>query len=200
MQVGANTYFLSDAGFLYTDGSNVVPIGSAQDNSAGMDGWFFANVNKAALSAITSGYDAVKRCIFFAIPTGSNTLPDTLLTYNVLAGRWTRAARATEFTWIDSDGSTDRLGLFSQTHAYSLLDRGAECRLSRISRSVLFRWHAPGYQRVRPNGALSAPTVTVGTRNTLQQSVTYNAGFAPDAFSAGFATAHRQKGCIRASG
>lgn len=189
VQVGANTYFLSDAGFFYTDGQNVVPIGTAQDNSAGMDGWFFANVNKAALSAITSGYDAVKRCIFFAIPTGSNTLPDTLLTYNVLAGRWTRAARATEFTWIDSDGSTDRLGLFSQTHAYSLLT-GAPNAGYLESADLCF---SDGMLRdtngVRPNGALSAPTVTVGTRNTLQQSVTYNAGFAPDAFSAGFAPA-----------
>lgn len=192
VQVGANTYFLSDAGFFYTDGANVVPIGTAQDNSAGMDAWFFVNVNKAALSVISSGYDAVKRCIFFAIPTGSNTLPDTLLSYNVLAGRWTRAAQASEFIWIDSDGSTDRLGGFTQAHAYSLLT-GAPSTGYLESVDLCF---SDGMLRdtngVRPNGALSAPTVTVGTRNTLQQSITYNTPATPDAFSAGFAPARTE--------
>jgi hypothetical protein len=189
VQVGTNTYFLSDAGFFYTDGANVVPIGTAQDNSAGIDGWFFANVNKAALGVISAGYDALKRSIFFAIPTGSHTLPDTLLTYNILAGRWTRSAYPSEFIWIDSDGSTDRLGLFSQSHAYSLLT-GAPSVGYLESVDLCF---ADGLTRdtngVRPNGAFTSPTVTVGTRNTLSQAVTYNAGYAPDAFGAGFAPA-----------
>lgn len=189
VQVGNNTYFLSEAGFFSTDGANVVPIGTAQDNSAGIDGWFFANVNESALGAISSGYDALKRCVFFAIPTGINTLPDTLLTYNILAGRWTRASVSSEFIWLDSDGSIDRLGVFSQTHAYSLLT-GAPNTGYLESVDLCF---SDGLTRdtngVRPNGALTSPIVTVGTRNTLKQSVTYNAGFAPDSFGAGFAPA-----------
>src|SRR6185369_12992245 len=89
IKVGSYVYFLADDGFYVTDGANVVPIGTKQDNSQGIDRWFFSNVNLNALESIRSGYDATKRCVFFAIPTGSNTLPDTLLIYNVLAQRWT---------------------------------------------------------------------------------------------------------------
>lgn len=190
VQVGPNNYFLSDQGFFYTDGANVTPIGTAQDNSAGMDAWFFANVNKAALSAIRAGYDGNKRNVFFAIPTGSNTSPDTLLCYNVVAGRWTRAAQPTEMIWMDNDGTNNRLGVIQQSsHAYSLLT-GTPNTGYLESLDMEF---SDGFVRdtngVRPNGKLTSPTVTVGTRNTLQQSVTYNAGFAPDAFGAGFAPA-----------
>lgn len=189
IQVGANTYFLSDAGFFYTDGANVIPIGTAQDNSAGIDGWFFANVNKAALAAIRSGYDASKRCIFFAIPTGSNTLPDTLLTYNLLAGKWTRATVATETIWTDTDGFTDRLGVITQTtHQYSLLTGTPSsgylesCDLSFADGNTRFT------PSVRPNIACSdTPTAQVGVRSTLKSSITYSAAGTADAFGAGFA-------------
>lgn len=195
VQVGANTYFLSDSGFFYTDGANVVPIGTAQDNSAGIDQWFFSNVNLGALSAIRSGYDARARCIFFAIPTGSNTLPDTLLTYNVLAGRWTRAAIASETIWIDSDGSTDRLGLVNQSHQYCLLT-GTPSTGYLESCDLSF---SDGYTRftpsVRPNIACTdTPTAMVGTRNTLESAITYSAASAADAFGGGFAGTLVQKG------
>lgn len=190
VQVGANTYFLSDAGFFYTDGANVIPIGTAQDNSAGIDGWFFANVNKAALNAIRGGYDAQKRCVFFAIPTGSNTLPDTLLTFNPLSGRWTRSQVATEVVWTDTDGFTERLGIVNQSHQSQLLT-GTPVNTSYLE-SVDMTF-SDGLLRdtngVRPNTAAASPIVTVGTRNTLAQAVTYNAGYAPDSFSAGFAPA-----------
>lgn len=195
VQVGANTYFLSDAGFFYTDGANVTPIGTAEDNSAGMDAWFFANVNKAALGAISAGYDAKKRCIFFAIPTGSSTLPDTLLTYNVLAGKWTRAAISTEFVWIDSDGSTDRLGVFTQSHAYSLLTGTPStgylesCDLSFSDGNTRFT------PSTRPNIACTdTPTAIIGVRNTLESSITYSAAGTADTFGAGFAPTLNQKG------
>jgi hypothetical protein len=195
VQVGANTYFLSDSGFFYTDGGNVYPIGTASDNSAGIDQWFFSNVNLAALAAITAGYDAKKRCVFFAIPTGSNTLPDTLLTYNIIAGRWTRAAVPTEFIWIDSDGSTDRLGLFSQIHVYELLTAAAStgylesCDLSFSDGNTRFT------PQVRPNVACTdVPTANVGTRNSLQSAITYSSAGTPDPFGAGFAPTLTAKG------
>lgn len=190
IQVGTNTFFLSDSGFYYTDGANVVPIGTSQDNSAGIDKWFFANVNQSALSAIKAGYDARLRNVFFAIPTGSNTLPDTLLSYNIVGGRWTRSAVSCELLWTDNDGSTDRLGLFLQNHQYNLLIGNSQPAGYLESADLMF---SDGFLRdtngVRPNIAAASPIVTVGTRNTLNQAVSYNAGYAPDAFSAGFAPA-----------
>jgi hypothetical protein len=190
VKVSEKTYFLSDAGFLYTDGANVIPIGTAHDNSEGIDGWFFANVNKSAYSAIRSGYDAVKRNVLFAIPTGSNTLPDTLLSYNVLSGHWCRSAISTEMIWTDSDGFTDRLGIINQSHQYQLLT-GTPVSTSYLESADLS--FSDGLVRdtngVRPNIDAASSTVTVGTRNILGGSITYNAGFAPDSFGAGFAPA-----------
>ena len=48
-QVDQLTFFLSDEGFFVTDGASVIPIGTTPDNSAGIDDWFKANVNKNAL-------------------------------------------------------------------------------------------------------------------------------------------------------
>jgi hypothetical protein len=196
VQVGANTYFLSDNGFWYTDGANVVPIGTASDNSAGIDKWFWSNVNASALEAIRTGYDAQKRCVMWAIPTGSNTLPDTLLVYNILAGKWTRAAVSSESIWTTDNGTDgspgvrQTLGVFDQTHRPNKLTGTPTATGYLESCDLSF---SDGMLRdtngVRPNGALTSPTVTVGTRNTLKAAVTYNAGFAPDAFSAGFAPA-----------
>jgi hypothetical protein len=189
VQVGANTYFLSDQGFFYTDGANVVPIGTAQDNSSGIDNWFWANVNQSALSAISAAYDARSRCVFFAIPTGSNTLPDTLLSYNVLAGRWTKGARSTQIIWTDSDGSTDRIGAFTQFLGQYCLLTGTPASGYLESCDVMFTDGNVRYvTAARPNiNAADTPTVTLGTRNTLESAVTYTAAVAADTFGAGFA-------------
>jgi len=187
VQVESQVYFLSDAGFFVTDGANVIPIGTASDNSAGIDNWFWSNVNTSALSAIRSGYDAQKRCVFWAIPTGGNTLPDTLLIYNILSGRWTRAAASTELVWSDNDGSRQRLGVFDQSHNYSLLT-GSPSSGYLESCDIMF---SDGNTRTtisaRPNGSLTSPTVTLGNRNTLTASVSYSSAVAPDAFGGGFA-------------
>ncbi len=195
VQVGANVYFLSDAGFFYTDGANVIPIGTAEDNSAGIDHWFWANINLSALEAIRSGYDGQKRCVMFAIPTGSNTLPDTLLTYNVLAGRWTRATLSSESIWT-ADNGTDgapgtrqTLGVFDQSHTPNKLSGSPTLTGYLESCDLSF---SDGLTRftpsVRPNIACTdTPTVTVGIRNTLESAVTYSAAGTADSFGGGFA-------------
>lgn len=187
VQVGANTYFLSDQGFFYTDGANVYPIGTAANNSAGIDGWFWANVNKAALTAIRAAYDARTRNVYFAIPTGSNTAPDTMLCFNILASQWTKAALATSIIWIDSDGFTDRIGLFDQSHNYSLLTGTPNTGYCE-SCDIQF---ADGMPRtttqVRPILDGTTPTVTLATRNTLTASPSYTSAVAPDPFGGGYA-------------
>jgi hypothetical protein len=201
VQVGANTYFLADDGFYYTDGASVYPIGTASDNSAGIDNWFWANVNQSALEAIRAGYDAEKRCVIFAICTGSNTLPDTLLTYNVLSGKWTRAQVAVESLWTADNGTDGTqgirqlLGLFDQTHTPNELT-GSGLTGYLESADLAF---SDGFTRftpqVRPNIAcMDMPLAVVGIRNSLESSITYSPAGTPDTFSAGFAPTLNNKG------
>ena len=117
--VGQLVYFLAQDGFQVTDGNSVDPIGTDQENDNGIDGWFFANVNTNALESIRSAYDSVTRCVYFAVPTGTNTLPDTLLAFNPIAQKWTKSAIPVELLWTDTNagstpGSILRLALFTQ--------------------------------------------------------------------------------------
>lgn len=121
VQWSAMTFFLSDDGFHATDGSTTSDIGRSSDGSVGMDQWFWANVNKSALSTITAGYDADKKSVAWAIPTGYNTLPDTLLVFHPSSGRWTRQSIATEFVFTDADGKRHLFGVFDQSHKYGSL-------------------------------------------------------------------------------
>lgn len=184
VQVGQMTYFLSDAGFLSTDGANVYPIGTAPDNSAGIDNWFWANVNQSALSAISAGYDGQKRCVFFAIPTGSNTLPDTLLTYNILSGRWTRGTCSSSVIWTDTSGGIERLGIFNQSRIYGGLNGIPNAGYLESCDFVFTDGRYRYVNAVRPIiNCSDIPTVTVGYRNTLEDAVLYSQAMAKDKFS-----------------
>lgn len=190
VQVGAMVFFLADDGFWATDGANMVPIGSNPQNSQGIDNWVWSNINQNALEAIRSGYDADKRCVFFAIPTGTNTLPDTLLTFNPLAGKWTRAAVPCETIWTYDNGqdsfppTRQTLGVIDQTHVPNTLTGTPltgyleHCDLYFVDGS---RRLTSG---VRPLvDSTDQPLVTVGVRNSLQDGVVYGNSYPPDAFS-----------------
>jgi hypothetical protein len=189
IQVGTLVYFLSQDGFFVTDGNSISPIGTDQNNQAGIDNWFWANVNQAALSAISCAYDDTTRCIYFAIPTGTNTLPDTVLTYNPIANYWTRAAIASELIFTDDNGSSVpaneiRLGLFTQSHQYSSLLGSTlagyleSCDLMPTDMSYRIT------TGVRPNVACTdTPRALAGFRNSMQDAITYTASATPDPFS-----------------
>lgn len=190
IKVGPGVYFLADDGFWYTDGANVVPVGTAGDNSAGIDNWLWANLNASALEAIRAGYDSNKRCIFFAIPTGSNTLPDTLLIYNLLAQRWTRAAVATETLWTADNGvngepgTRQLLGIMDQTHTPDNLS--GPPLTGYLESCDLYA--TDGNRRtttgVRPHlSATDLAYVTVGNRDNLSDPVIYGSGNYQNGFS-----------------
>jgi hypothetical protein len=190
VQIAGGVFFLSDDGFFFTDGANVVPIGTTSDNSAGIDNWFWANVNMNALEAIRGGFDTTKRCIFFAIPTGSNTLPDTLLTFNPAAARWTRCAIAVETIWTtdngadNSPGTRQALGLIDQTHTPNELT-GATLTGYLESCDLFF---VDGMRRLtsgaRPQvNCTDTPTITIGVRDSLENAVTYGPATVPDSFT-----------------
>lgn len=190
VQVDSEVFYLADSGFYVTDGANVVPIGTTPDNSSGIDNWFWANVNQSALEAIRAGYDAEKRCVFFAIPTGSNALPDTLLIYNPGAQKWTRAAIAVETIWGSDNGSDNSpgtrqlLGVIDQTHTPNDL-AGATLTGYLESCDLFF---VDGNRRLttgaRPQvNCTDTPLLTVGTRDSLESAVTYGSANAPDSFT-----------------
>lgn len=183
--VGGLVFFLSQDGFFVTDGNSVNPIGTDSENQSGVDNWFADNVNPAALEAITAGYDSVTRSVHFAIPTGTNTAPDTLLTFNTVASRWTKSAISTEIVWTDTQpGDTTRLGMIDQLNQYNSLTgptlNGYLESLDMMDADANLRF-ATG---VRPNvTSVDTPQALVGVRNSLQDSVNYTPSMAPDPFS-----------------
>lgn len=188
VQVGSLVYFLSQDGWCVTDGNSVSPIGTDSENNVGIDNWFWNNVNVAALDAIRGGYDTSTRCLTFSIPTGTNTTPDTLLSYNPLANRWTRAAIPAQVVWTDNNGSTTpgselRLGLFAGNQ-YSVLQGPTlngymeSCDLMPVDGMQRFTTGA------RPNVASTdTPQAVVGVRNSMQDSINYTISAPPDPFS-----------------
>lgn len=182
---GGFVYFLSQEGFLVTDGNSLNPIGTDSENQSGIDSWFWANVNLAALEMITAGFDSVTRSVFFAIPTGTNTVPDTLITFNTLGSRWTKSAIPTQVVWTDTQpGEVTRLGMIDQTNQYNSLTgpplNGYLESLDVMATDGNLRF-ATG---IRPNVACGdTPQALVGVRNSLQDAVNYSDSTAPDPFS-----------------
>jgi hypothetical protein len=182
VQAGAVTHFISDDGFWATDGSQSVPTGTGQN--AALDKWFWSNVNQAALDTIQGGWDANLQCVVFAIPTGSNTLPDTLLKLNPQSGQWTKSAIATEMLWSDSDGKRHRLGVFNQSHALGYLTGASAsgyCETYDMSFVDQLGRHVSA---VTPHiQCTDSPTVRVGTKQALDDVVTYTSDVSRESFT-----------------
>lgn len=184
VQVGAVTHFISDDGFHMTDGTQVVPTGTGTDGGGIIDKWFWSNVNTNALSAIHAAYDASLQNVIYAIPTGTNTLPDTLLLFNTKSGRWGRAAISSEFLFTDNDGTRHRLGVIDQTHKLGYLT-GSPALGYCESYDVGF---VDGAQRfvsgVRINAVTSdTPIARVGVKNSPSDATQYSADASMDQFS-----------------
>ena len=188
VQVSKNCYFLAEDGFFVTDGANVTPIGTASDNSAGIDNWFWANVNKSALAAISSGYDATLRCVMWAIPTGASTVPTVLLIYNPMSGKWTKAAATCQWIWSDTDGTRHKVGLLSQpapSDAYYQSLTGTPlqgyletCDTVPADGSTMYTIGAV------PNiDCTDTPLIMIGTRKAQGLNVDYSRYAPPDSFS-----------------
>ena len=143
----------------------------------------------AALESIRCGYDSLTRNVTFAVPTGSDTLPDTLLSYNPIAGRWTKSAIPTELVWTDTNASTTpgtelRLSLFDQSHQYSVLQGPTlngyleTCDLMDVDGNYRYTFG------IRPNVASTdTPQAQAGVRKSMQDAVVYTQSYPPDSFS-----------------
>lgn len=182
VQVGAVTHYIADDGFWATDGSQSIPTGTSE-NSA-LDKWFWSNVNPAAVSTIQGGWDANLRCVVYAIPTGSNTLPDTLLTLNPQSGRWTKCSVPTEMLWTDSDGTRHRLGVFNQSHTLGYLTGAAPsgyCESYDLSFTDQQGRHVSA---LTPNiQCTDSPTARIGTKQAIDDAVTYTSDVSRESFT-----------------
>lgn len=191
VKVGASVYFLSDEGLFVTDGSNVSPVGTDAQNDQGIDGWFRKNVNYAALDAIRMAFDAATKSIWMAIPTGTSTAPDTLLSFNLIAGKWSRNVIPSQCIWTwdngtdGNPGTIQSLGLFDNTNSPAALT-GPPLPCFVETQDM---WDATGSFRIltgafplyeSPTGSV---TMTVGVRDSLAQPVTYADTQPVDAFS-----------------
>lgn len=190
VKVGPLVYFLSDDGFYVTDGSNVNPIGTASDNSSGIDRWLETNLNLNSVDTIRSGYDSASRSIWFAIPTAGNTLPDTLLVYNLIAQKWTRVSCPAEVVFTMDNGADGApgdeqiLGVFDQNNVLNTLTGPTQPGYLETQDM----YDATGNFRLL-SGVIpmvesqDLPVVSVSTRDNLWVPLTLADSQAPDSFS-----------------
>lgn len=187
VQVSRNVYFLAEDGFFVTDGANVTPIGTASDNSAGIDSWFWSNVNKANLSLITASYDATLRCVVFAVPMFGGPI-NTLLIYNPLSGKWTKAPIAAQLIWSDTDGVRHKVGLFSNLsgsnyYYQSLTGIPAQAYLETCD-AIFDDGNIRYTMGAIPNiDCTDVPLTMIGTRPNLSRPVNYSTYAAQDQFT-----------------
>lgn len=181
-QVGAVTHFIADDGFWMTDGSQSVPTGT--NEHAALDKWFWNSVNQSALGAIRAGWDADKRCVAFAIPTGANTLPDTLVLLNPQSGQWTKAALACEMLWSDADGTRHRLGLIDQTHKLAYLTGAAPSGYCESYDIAFVDGAVRSVVEAQPQIVCTdAPTMRIGVKQAIDDAPAYSADAGRDSFT-----------------
>jgi len=182
VQQGSVTHFIADDGFWMTDGSSASPSGT--NNQAALDKWFLNHVNWDAVDAIRGGWDASLRCVLYAIPTGTNRLPDTLLIFNPNSGWWTKSAIPTECLWTDQTGTQYRLGVFNQSHTVGYLTGASAsgyCEtydLGFTDQMVRYLTEATPQIQCTDN-----PTMRAAARNALDDAIIYTPDVGRDPFT-----------------
>lgn len=182
VQVGALTHYIADDGFWVTDGSESKPTGT--NAQAALDKWFLSNLNWDAVEAIRAAWDASLRCVVYAIPTGTNALPDTLLLLNPNSGYWTKAPVPTECLWTDQTGTQFRLGLFNQAHASGYLTAPAAsgyCETYDLGfTDQLVRYLTGAHPNIQ---CTDHPTMRAAARNALDDAILYTPDVGRDPFT-----------------
>lgn len=182
VQVGAVTHYIADDGFWATDGSQSSPTGTTQQ--AALDKWFLSNVNWNAISTIRAGWDATLKCVVYAIPTGSNTLPDTLLLLNPSSGYWTKAAIPTEMLWTDQTGLQHRLGVFNQSHTLGYLTAAAAPGYCETYDLAFTDQQIRHVSEAQPHIVCTdSPTMRIAAKEAADDALSYTADIARDSFS-----------------
>jgi len=208
VQIGRLTYFASGDGFYVTDGVDVKPIGDKK-----VDNYFADSVDTNYKERVYGAVDYANKCIYWTYTSrtaGGIGVPDSVLIYNYVEGRW---SRATDSSWVTVTGFTAAITLDEMDTYFASLDlvtpsldsdvwKGGNntilgfdvaYRLSTFSTSAFPALIdggeveiVPGrlvrMQGVKPLVIGTAPTLTVslGTRDSLGASVTYTTARTPN--------------------
>ena len=101
ISLGRRTWFISEQGFMESDGLNVVPIGHEQ-----VDKDFWDNFDVTYRSLVSAAIDPVNKVVFWSFATTGNTIPNKLFMFNYVERTWSNAD-----VTIDIIGSVANQGL-----------------------------------------------------------------------------------------
>lgn len=203
-RIGNRIFYLSHDGF-YTFGESSEPIGSEK-----VDRWFFNEADAISLSSVRGVVDRVNKLVLWAFKSdGGLAYNDRLIIFNWATGRWTYGEVNTEVlldnstagynldtidtlltNGIDIDsfsvdstayvGGRLQLTAFDSSHRAATFE-GAALEACLETKEIGESAHRTMVRRVRPlvDGA-GTMTVRPGTRNSIDQNVSYGAIVSPN--------------------
>lgn len=175
VQVGNLVYYISNAGFCVTDGTQVRNIGAGK-----VDNYFRSQVNFGYKFQVFGAADYQRELVYwsFCSQTSGSVIPDQLLIYNWTEDRWSRASNTHTVLVspyqrigalqsprpVNAFFASNTLGSFSGTAGAAVFESGEiEYNLGSFSR----------VQGIKPLIDTASVTVAIGTRNDQVSSPTY---------------------------
>ena len=205
VRIGELIFFLGQDGFyVISHGSEVSPIGLNK-----IDRTFLADVNTERLDQVIGAADPSQRSIMWIYPSGASTTPNKAIIYNWIEKKWSPAEFNSEWlypalgTGVTLDGldsiSTDidamttsfdareyvggalMLAAFSTAHQKATFSGTALDATLETGDEQLIPGQRSHVCGVRPliEGYGASMTVAVGTKNKVNEAVTYSAESSP---------------------
>jgi hypothetical protein len=114
VRVGTLVYYIAADGFYVTDGVQSTPIGKGK-----VDRTFLADCDQTYIERVRAAIDVINKCIYWCYPSHSatNGLPDRLITYNYVEGRWSHSQDMMQlvFPSLTTGYTLDQLGTLYPT-------------------------------------------------------------------------------------
>ena len=205
VRIGEFIFFLGQDGFyVMTHGSDILPIGYNK-----IDSTFLADVNKDRLDQVIGAADPTRKIIMWIYPSGAATTPDKAVIYNWVEQKWSEAdfdgewiypalgAGYTLETLDNINTNMDLLGIaldsrelvggallfagFSSDHNKAVFSGTALNATIETGDNQLINGKRSHVSGVRPlvEGDGSVFTVQVGTKNKVNDNVTYGLASSP---------------------
>ena len=196
-------FFLAYDGFYMVAGESIIPIGTQK-----VDSYFWNNVNQDYLYRIVAVVDPVRKLYIVAYPSTDSTdgTPDTLLFYNFDIKRWSRASVSLDYLYrartnvgytldnlpysnldtmpisLDSNllsGSPKEVLAAFYTDKKLAFFNGANLEASVDTiEGQLIPGRKAKVRSIRPHVTGGTPTITIGGRNRIEDSVTWGSAVA----------------------
>ena len=200
VQLGPLVYYLGRDGFYVFDGTTSRPIGVNK-----VDKYFYAHVDQNHLARVVGAIDPINKLVMWAWPdlSASGGNPNHLLIYNWQLDRWSIADLTIEtllslmsfgvsldqmnvYGTFDSmpqfpldsrvwTGGKDMLGAFDPNHRLSFFSGQSLAASVETTELQPFAGQTALIKAARPLVDGGLPSVALGTRNRLVDSVSFNA-------------------------